>query len=192
MKRLILTAITPIVLLSNEAIKKEKNLFEKCIIPETVMSAILLTEREVRREIGYPFIIRINKEKDLEQSDSLAKELKLTKVSKHVIDCLDYKRCFSMTKKLIDNDIKNIDIGPYQINYFYHPDKIENIPQYFNLETAYYKACKFQEKLVKKYGWSWETVARYHSGTKELNEKYQKTLKYHYIRLENSQLTFND
>ncbi len=184
MKKALILTLIPLIFFANEPQqKKEKTHFEKCNIPTNIMSSIFLTEREIYREAGYPFLIRLNSKKDKEKIQTLFENEHYKKITPSRIDCYTYSNCTKLTNILIENEITNIDIGPYQINWYFHPDKKENIQQYFYIDTAHKKACNFVESLVKKYGWSWHTIARYHSGTKDKNESYQNKLKYHYEKL---------
>ena len=48
------------------------------------------------------------------------------------------------------------------------------LDEYFNHKKAYIKACRIIERLIKKFGMSADTVARYHSSTKKYRRRYAK------------------
>jgi len=132
-----------------------------------------LSKAEVDRP-GYPYVIRIN--------GKLKVEIPwLKKLEENVYDCRNYDLCVYTTKELLKLGIKSIDLGPFQINYRFHhfpPEKA------FLLPESYLKACEILVNRVKRYGWSWEGVATYHSTTPELNRKYALKLKRIFKELE--------
>lgn len=180
-----LSTLAPINI-SAEATKKIN-----CAIPEKIMFSILLNEQTSKRRIDYPFIIRTNytKERNPLKHDMSVLILKdmgnksLYKTSDLVYDCQNMKQCISTVKLLEEYDLKNVDLGPFQVNYLYHPNKIE---KYFNFNSAYNLACKYVEELVYKKGYSWDSIATYHSNTTKHKSKYLKNLLANYERVESA------
>ncbi|MDD3466246.1 MAG: hypothetical protein PHE67_03775 [Campylobacterales bacterium] len=152
-----------------------------CLIPDEIMTALAMTEGTQQKKVGYEYLIRINgKDNSLKAKkklNALIENKKITQLSQDkygdVYDCKNERQCIETTNQLIDAEITNLDLGAYQTNYKYHTSDIEH---YFNFNTSYMLACRYQHQLVNQYGWSWQTVAKYHSKTKEHNERYQKIL----------------
>lgn len=142
-----------------------------CEFQDSVLDGIAKIEGHPKREFGYPYIISFNKKSDV---------LKLTiddrwiPIDSRTIDCLDFDRCIAVYEEIKDLGITNIDLGAYQINPKFWKLKPE---EYFDFEKSRSKACKILTGLKKQYGWSWETMAKYHSKKKENNLAYQKRLK---------------
>ena len=90
------------------------------------------------------------------------------------IDCLNTSNCLKIFIALIVNKYTNIDMGAFQLNY-----KWQHIPQedYFDLNKSYSKACSYIEHMISRYGYSWETIAKYHSLTKKHYSKYLRNMK---------------
>jgi hypothetical protein len=181
MKKIAALFIAPMVALYSNTTINLPIPNSECKIPNEIMTALAMTERSPKKKIGYTYLIRINGKTNSKQAkEKLSKQIKEKKITLlerdkfgDVYDCQNEKNCSEATRTLIKNGIKNIDLGAYQTNYRYHPSKIEH---YFKFETSYMLACKYQHELVNQYGWSWQTVAKYHSKTKEHNERYQKLL----------------
>ena len=135
----------------------------KCPVPYEIMWAI--SKVEVGKP-GYPYVIRIN-------GNVKVKIPWLKRLGENSYDCKNYKLCVYTARELIKRGVKNIDLGPFQINYAFHrfpPEKA------FLLPESYLKACQILTSKVKKYGWSWEGIATYHSTTPEHNRKYAAKL----------------
>jgi len=141
----------------------------KCPIPYEIMYSIAKTEGYIYKKTGYPFIISFNKKSDFKRAFSILKGFNYKKLSSRTIDCYSNKNCVKIAKVLISKNIINIDMGAFQINYKYHRFKLND---YFNLNASYQRACDILYNLVKKYGWSWETIGKYHSFNKNLSKKY--------------------
>lgn len=144
---------------------------QECEIQDSVLDGIAKIEGHPKREFGYPYIISFNDKADI---------LKLTiddrwiPIDSRTIDCLDADRCLAVYSEIKDLGIKNIDLGAYQINPKFWRLKPE---EYFDFELSRKKACKIITDLKSKHGWSWETLAMYHSKNKKNNLAYQKRLK---------------
>lgn len=155
------------------------NANERCIVPDILLKTIKITENEA----SYPFLIRTNQSSTLEKFKKISKTLggRNTKDTM-VIDCINLQNCVNISTDLIRNNITNLDLGLFQINYdsFKYP-----LFSYFDKNASYKNACKvIQEKIkINKDKWSWEVLASYHSMTPEYNKIYKKKLIKNYIKL---------
>ncbi len=102
-----------------------------------------------------PHVIRINSKDEAALAAQAGYE-----VSGHIIRCGDTSYCSVLAKSLIDGGITNLDLGPYQINYKYHPNP--QLHEYFEEPIARERANSILSKLVNAFGYSWETLGRYH------------------------------
>lgn len=171
MKKTFLTLLTlTLHLFSNPLNNINTNM---CAIPDKIMLTILMAEGSKKRELGYPYIIRINGKDNIQKADTLLKKESIKKLSRSVYDCINKSTCKDIASKLIDNKITNMDLGPFQTNYYFHPSQIKN---FFSLQTAFLLSCKFNHENINRFGYSWKTIARYHSGTPKLNRRYQNIL----------------
>jgi len=156
----------------------------QCKIPNAIMLSILKNESSNKRKVGYPFLIRINGKQNIKKTKSLLiyeiKSDKIKNINSCVYDCKNKTECIKTVKKLLDSNIVNLDLGPYQTNYKFHK---YNLKYYFSLSTSFLIACKFQHELINRYGYSWETIARYHSGTPKLNRRYKNLLVKEYKKI---------
>lgn len=139
-------------------------------IPPIIVHSILNSECLIKNNKYYPFFIRINNKKDIKKLKKLG-----YKVKNHCILCENKKKCSVITTKLVKNGITNIDLGPFQMNYRFY--KFKDKTTYFDYALAKKEIEKILKNLIKTYGYSWTTLARYHSGTKKHNQKYAKKLK---------------
>jgi len=148
------------------------------ILPPIVLDAIKNSECLQEEGICNPYFIRINKKTDI----SKAKTLGLKMSYPYIHKCSNESLCELSAKKLIANGIHNIDMGPYQINYFYHPT--EKLSEYFEFESAKLHAQKILSNLINKYGYNWVTLGRYHhydpNNTTRNRNYYTKLYKYIY------------
>ena len=150
----------------------------ECVVPIIILETVKITENE----LIYPFYIRTNDNKRLNTFYKTIKnfQYKTTK-DNMLIDCINKENCINLTNALIKENITNLDLGLFQINYesFKYP-----IYTYFDERQSYFAACKIIEeknKIRKK--WSWETLATYYSSTTELNKIYKEKLIKNYIKL---------
>ncbi len=155
-----------ILILLVPAIIQANNFVSNCGLDYNLMRLIAQVEKAPKRDIGYPYIISINKSiiiKDLKIP------YKINILNNRNIDCLDLDTCVKTTKFLINSNIKNLDLGAFQLNY-----KWNKIPfkHYFTVERSYERACSNLEKLIDSHGYSWKTIAKYHSSTEKHNTKY--------------------
>lgn len=139
-------------------------------IPDSIPEAILMNECLIEKGVCNPYFIALNRGKDI----TLAKKLGYKIYKKRLILCDNEKQCVKSSKRLIANGIKSIDLGAYQMNYYYNPDR--DLHVYFRDGQAEKKVKKIIAKLINAHGYSWETLGRYHSGTKHKNEAYYKKL----------------
>lgn len=145
-------------------------------MPDIVLDAIRHCECLVEQGACNPHVIRINAIEDAQRAQAAG-----FAVNGHLIRCASINECSLQAQALIDGGITNLDLGPYQINYKYHPNPILN--EYFDDTTARERANEILTKLVKSFGYSWETLGRYHhfSATdRSRNEMYYRKM-YAYI-----------
>lgn len=141
-------------------------------MPDIVLDAI--KHCECLKENGQcnPHVIRINAIEEAQRAAAAG-----FAVNGHLIKCGSPEQCSLQAQALIDGGINNIDLGPYQINYKYHPNPM--LHEYFQDETAREQANAILTKLVKSFGYSWETLGRYHhfSATdRTRNERYYRKM----------------
>jgi len=145
-------------------------------MPDIVLDAIRHCECLVEQGACNPHVIRINAIEDAQRAQAAG-----FGVSGHLIRCASINECSAQAQALIDGGITNLDLGPYQINYKYHPNPVLN--EYFDDASAREHANEILTKLVKSFGYSWETLGRYHhfSATdRSRNERYYRKM-YAYI-----------
>ncbi|RDU73030.1 hypothetical protein CQA57_05755 [Helicobacter anseris] len=153
---------------------------KECIIEYDVLYTIASIESHPKRNIGYPFIISFNNKSDFQRikKEKILQDLDIEILDNRSIDCKSVKTCFTALNLLVKQSIENLDLGAFQFNYKYVDFKDKT--HYFSLKHSYYEACNILMKLAKKYGWSMETLAKYHSYTPKVNEKYQKIIERRY------------
>jgi len=140
-----------------------------CSIDHSIMSVIASVERHNKREVGYPYLISFNNSFDADEIREFIPDLKW--LDNRTIDCINSESCVELFVTLKELHITNIDSGAYQINYKWHKYNDET---YFNLKKSYIAACSIITHNIEVYGYSWDSIARYHSYTKSLREKYLK------------------
>lgn len=142
-----------------------------CKISPEILKTIAMVERHPKRETGYPYLISFNSKKDSKKiSSALEEHSKELFLDARTIDCRNSELCKKITSYIVvQQKIENLDLGPYQINYKWHKMPLKN---YFSFENSYIKACRLIEDLVDKHGYTWRTIARYHSGTPKYNYAY--------------------
>lgn len=154
-------------------------LLGQCIVPNILLETIKLTENET----SYAYWIRTNDTTTLNKFYTIAEKFRFnaTKDSR-LIDCIDNENCIKITNVLIKNDITNLDLGLFQINYKKYPYKLNT---YFDEQLSSLGACEvLKEKIrIAKNSWSWEVLASYHSLTPRLNKIYKEKLINNYIKL---------
>ena len=162
--------ITIIVILANYLMAEY---YLRCNIDYKIMRYIAQVERSIHRDIGYPYIISFNKNIEID----IPFEYK--KLDNRSIDCLTKENCIEITNFLLNEKITNLDLGAFQLNYIWN--KIA-IYKYFVLNDSYMRACENIESLIDRYGYSWETIAKYHSFRKIHRDKYLKLISNVYLK----------
>ncbi|MDD4854693.1 MAG: hypothetical protein PHU41_02505 [Sulfuricurvum sp.] len=142
-------------------------------MPDIVLDAIKHCEclKEADGQCN-PNVIRINA-----VEDAMRAQMAGFAVKGHIIRCNSTEECSAQAQALIDGGITNLDLGPYQINYKYHPNSI--LSEYFVDATEREHANRIITNLVKSFGYSWETLGRYHhfSATdRTRNEQYYRKM----------------
>lgn len=146
---------------------------ESCQITYKMLYVIAKNERHPKREVGYPYLISFNNINDSRHLNPGDKKMML---DKRTMDCKSSSHCSYVASYLIKKGVKNMDIGPFQICYRFHNDKLQ-LEQFFSLRDSFMFAKKFSEQNTKKHGCTWKALARYHSATPVYNKKYAKGLR---------------
>ena len=133
--------------------------------------------------IIYPFLIRTNETSTLKEFKNIANSFGYQKTKDSmVINCINLENCTNISNALIKNNITNLDLGLFQINYnnFKYP-----LYTYFDKQKSYLNACEIVEEKIKmnKGKWNWEVLASYHSMTPKYNNIYKKKLINNYRKL---------
>ncbi len=145
-------------------------------MPEIVLDAIKDCECLKENDGSCnPYVIRINAIEDAQRAAAAG-----FSVNGHLIRCGSTQECSMQAQALIDGGITNLDMGAYQINYKYHPNPF--LHEYFEENVAREKANTILTKLVKSFGYSWETLGRYHHAPSDpaRNARYYRKM-YAYI-----------
>ncbi len=142
-------------------------------MPDIVLDAIKHCECLKERDGNCnPNVIRINDDNDAIRAKSAG-----FAVNGHIIRCNSPEECSAQAQALINGGIVNLDLGPYQINYKYHPNPI--LQDYFIDANEREHANKIMTNLVKSFGYSWETLGRYHHFSaidRTRNERYYRKM----------------
>lgn len=150
-----------------------------CNVHNDIMKSILMIESHTNKKIGYEYLISFNNSCEAKKYREIYKELFL---DSRTIDCKNKHTCEKILKELIGNEIVNLDLGAYQLNYIHQ--KIPHKSHYFSFIDSYYKACSYVEKNIKEFGYTWYAIAAYHSKTKSLNDIYRQKLITNYQKLQ--------
>jgi hypothetical protein len=145
-------------------------------MPDIVLDAIKHCECLKENGQCVPHVIRINAVEEVERAKAAG-----FAVNGHLIRCGTTEQCSAQAQALIEGGIVNLDLGPYQINYKYHPNPM--VHEFFEEGTAREKANNILIRLVKSFGYSWETLGRYHhfsAADRTRNERYYRKM-YAYI-----------
>ena len=164
------------ILIAGAILRAEGEMATDIRMPDIVLDAI--KHCECLKENGQcnPYVIRINVPEDAQRAASAG-----FSVEGHLIKCGSTQECSLQAQALIEGGINNLDLGPYQINYKYHPNPM--LHDFFDEYPAREQANSILTKLVKSFGYSWETLGRYHhfSATdRTRNERYYRKM-YAYI-----------
>ena len=114
-------------------------------MPDIVLDAIKHCEclKEADGQCN-PNVIRINAVEDAQRAQMAG-----FAVNGHIIKCNSTEECSAQTQALINGGITNLDLGPYQINYKYHP--VSNLSDYFVDATEREHANHIITKFSKKF-----------------------------------------
>ena len=160
-------------LLSLVVLTLSSSLYAECKISHKIMYGIAKVEHHAKRDVGYPYIISFNNPSELKDIKKLMTSIGLLVLDNRTIDCKNQQVCIDTTQLLINSNITNLDLGAFQINYESNKAPLYT---YFDLAESYSFACHLVSEHVAKYGFSWESIANYHSKTKSLNTKYKFNL----------------
>lgn len=148
----------------------------ECGVDYSLVYAVAMNERHPDRDVGYPFLISFNK------SNAYAKKkYKALFLDKRTIDCKDKKTCVSIVSDLSKKGVTNLDLGAFQINEHYHPSS--DLGTFFTLGVSMNIACRIISTHIKKHGYNWSAIARYHSATPKHNNIYASNLKKNYLSI---------
>lgn len=142
---------------------------EQCTIDKKILYSILLNESLPQRA-GYENIISFNNTNDAKRAKTVYSKYF---VNARTLDCKNKKLCVGILTHLTRSNIKNLDVGAFQINYKFH--KLD-ADKYFSYKDSYKYACEFISDLIKEHGYNWYAIASYHSKTPKYNLAYQKKL----------------
>lgn len=146
---------------------------DECIITYKMLYAIAKNEKHKHRDVGYPYLISFNNKSDIKKLQNADKKMML---DNRTMDCQNREYCTYVASYLIESGVKNMDVGPFQICYMYHKNKM-SLDQFFSLKDSFEFAKKFSEQNTRVHGCTWKALARYHSATPSHNNKYAKGLK---------------
>lgn len=147
-------------------------------VPDQILDAIKYNDCPLNNEgICNPKIIKINRFDDIQKAKKAGFDVDI-----NLVPCKDADNCVALTKIFRILNITDIDLGPYQINYQNHPKTV--LKEYFVELFARENAKKILSALIKKYGYSWETLGRYRFTPEKAPEKnamyYRELHKYIY------------
>lgn len=160
-------------LLSLVALILSNSLYAECGISHKIMYGIAKVEHHAKRDVGYPYIISFNNPSELKDIKKLLSGVGLLILDDRSIDCKNQALCINTTQLLINSKITNLDLGAFQVNY---ESNVAPLNIYFDLSESYSYACNLVTQHIKKNGFTWESIANYHSKTKSLNTKYKNNL----------------
>lgn len=149
-----------------------ENVTSEIRMPDIVLDAIKHCECLKDNGQCNPYVIRINAIEEAQRAAQAG-----FNVNGHLIRCGTIQECSLQSQALIEGGIVNLDLGPYQINYKYHPNPM--LHEYFEESTAREHANSILTKLVKNFGYSWETLGRYHhfsAADRTRNERYYRKM----------------
>lgn len=158
-------------------------LYADCSVDYPIMYVIAKNEKHANRNVGYPYLISFNSEKDASRA---RQELKLNWLDKRTVDCSDLETCKSNLLEINSMKITNLDLGAYQINQ--KSFNFEDADEYFVLKNSYENACDIvYSHYLETKKWDWQTIARYHSKTEKFNRIYAVNLEEKYTNLVTTQ-----
>ncbi len=87
------------------------NYKHNCVVPDILIETVKMTENETL----YPFFIRTNDSKSIENFYSIAEKYNYKKTDDFMlIDCMNQTTCISIAKKLVSSNITNLDLGCFK------------------------------------------------------------------------------
>lgn len=149
-----------------------------CKLDKNLEKAIVKTEGHYKKGYGYPYIIRFN---NIEDANAVRTVFSDGWLDKYVIDCKDKSSCIELTQVLVANGITNVDLGVFQMNYYWHK---HDFSVYFDYEKQKNEVCKLFVDLSSKFGWSEKTIGKYHSYRDKQSLAYAEKVLNIYKRLE--------
>uniref|UniRef100_UPI002624CA62 hypothetical protein n=1 Tax=Desulfurobacterium sp. TaxID=2004706 RepID=UPI002624CA62 len=153
-------------------------------VEEAVVKAILLAEGYREGNLIYPYVVRINGRKPgREVLDFFNRQVqKYHLASSPVVRikgwgtlyrCPSREVCVLFADYLVKLGFKNIDLGPFQINYGVWHKRYKNLIQKaFDINESAKICCDIVGENVKKFGYNANAVALYHSATPDKNYRY--------------------
>lgn len=151
-----------------------------CYIDSDIMFLVAATESHKKREIGYPFLISLNMKKDKDKTTIIVQRLGLEMLDNRSIDCKSKLQCIQAMKYLEAINVKDVDLGGYQINYKLHKTKLG---VFFDYKKSYLKACRYLTiRTLREDKMDFNAIANYHSTTKKINQIYADKLKINAIK----------
>jgi len=158
-----------------------KSVYEECIkqgLEPEIVEAVVRVESIFRNGKPYPYFVCLNER-------ALIKGL--PRISGNCYDCISPALCRVFVLKLIKAGITNFDAGSFQWNYrawvkrgWPQEDYLNTA---FSLEEAGKRACRFISRFVRKYGYTANAVALYHSATPRFNYRYAVKVYREYLKL---------
>ena len=130
-----------------------------------VLDAIRYNECYIIKSECHPFTIRLNTKQGQNKAHALGYD-----VNNGLISFQDAPSAVNAAQQIIGSGVANMDLGAYQINYYYHP--ADDLDIYFDEKRARRFASRILAGLTKAHGYSWRTLGRYHSATADLNRAY--------------------
>jgi len=147
---------------------------QECGLAHEVMYILAKNEHHPQRKVGYPYLISFNNKRDAILAKKHFKSLFISnKGVDRTLDCKNQKRCVEVLDKVLKLGIKNLDLGSFQLNYIYHKHPKMD---YFSVVESYDLACAYAESFTKKYGYTWRSLAKYHSKTPKYRDRYAKRM----------------
>ena len=151
----------------------------ECKVNYLVMYTLATNERNLKRDVGYPYLISFNSQKERKK---VVEKLNLEWIDNRTLDCKSLSECRDTLKTVNQMGITNLDLGGYQFHQNSYP--FSDSDEYFDLKKSYKNACnKVYKHYLETRDWSWYTIARYHSKTPSFNKKYAQRLERNYNRI---------
>lgn len=165
-----MTSLIIVLALAVLLISEKEAMSSDCTIPYSIMYSIANNERHPNRDVGYPYLISANNSSLKKCTKNLYPSLM---IDSRTLDCKNTNKCVKTLSELMASCGDNYDVGAYQINTHYH--RLNN-ESYFTLSESYAYSCSYIESIVSKKGWSWDSIATYHTSTVSLRNEYKKKI----------------